>query len=279
MNNVMTFEEYIEYIGENRLLYINEHNEYFIEPQPIDEALISYNETKVINHLCHTYKLADKIKSYKKHHQKYQGYIESCENKNHCSVILLALPKSHKELLKEITSSMERSCGWFLVCKLKKSLPGHECWQFEKKKDNDATSDVKSQEYIYHLCPTSRLQKILHVGLTPKKNTWKAYKLDDEHTYKDRHGQHYGWKSIDRVYAFLKKPNENFLKNNNFKKGKDIESVEGYTLLKIEVSKLKSDVEFYFDPRSEGAVFTLEPIPHSAISVVISFPNWKRFMP
>lgn len=273
MDRIMTFEEFINDINENRLLYINKHNEYFIEPQPIDEALVTYDETKVINHLCHTYKLAKEFRLYKKHPKKYQGYIESSENKNHCAVILLALPTVHKKLLKEITLSMERACGWFLVSKLHKSLPGHECWQFEKKKDNEATSDVKSHDFIYHVCPTSRLQKILHIGLIPKKTTWRAYQLDDKHTYTDRHKQHYGWKSINRVYAFLKKPTDKFLRNNNFKEEKDIISPDGYTLLKIDVSKLQSGTKFCFDPRHEGAVFTLENIPPSAISVVDNKQN------
>ena len=38
--------------------------------------------------------------------------------------------------------------------------------------------------------------------------------LDEEHTFSDKHNQHYGWKTVDRVYAFLDKPSDDFIENN-----------------------------------------------------------------
>lgn len=160
---------------------------------------------------------------------------------------------------------MERACGWFLSCKVDTNLEGHEAWQYEKKIDNDATHEVMEHQFIYHLCPTTRLKKILSVGLVPKRTTWEAFMLDDEHTYTDRLGQHYGWMTIDRVYAFLNKPNGDFLKQNNFKE-KSI-FTDTYTLLKIDTTKLISETKFSFDPRNDGAVYTMGNIPPYAISI------------
>ena len=251
----------------NRILLWNGNNEYTIQPQMIDEALIySYDANVVIRHLCSTFRLAKGYREYSRNMNKFYGYVEKRKNENNCAVILLSLTTANNALLKEITLSMERACGWFLSCQIDTNLQGHEAWQYEKKKDNDATTEVLSQQFIYHLCPTSRLQKILNVGLLPKKTTWEAYMLDDEHTFRDRLGQHYGWMTIDRVYAFLKKPNENFLKNNTFST-KDI-FTDTYTLLQIDTRKLLANTKFSFDPRSEGAVYTMSNIPPTAISTL-----------
>ena len=74
-------------------------------------------------------------------------------------------------------------------------------------------------------------KKNLIVGLLPKKTTWEAFMLDDEHTYRDRLGQHYGWMTIDRVYAFLNVLSDDFLKNNTFNT-KEV-FTDTYTPLKI----------------------------------------------
>ena len=90
--------------------------------------------------------------------------------------------------------------------------------------------------------------------------------LDNEHTFRDRLGQHYGWMTIDRVYAFLNRPNDDFLKNNTFNT-KDI-FTSTYTLLQIDTSKLLPNTKFSFDPRSEDAVYTMSNIPPTAISKI-----------
>ena len=235
--------------------------------QMVDEALLySYDTSVVLRHLCGTFDLANGYREYSRNPSSFNGFVSKRKNKNNCSVILLALPIDSLQLLKEITLSMERSCGWFLATKGEIEIQGFESWQFEKKKDDDATHEVLDKPFIFHLCPTSRLQKILHVGLLPKKTTWESYMLDDAHTFSDRHGQHYGWKTVDRVYAFLDKPDASFIRNNAFKEKNIL--TDSYTLLQIDTTKLLQDTKFSFDPRSEGSVFTLSNIPPLSLSVV-----------
>lgn len=262
-------KDFLDFIDEavGKAIKWNTITEESLQPQMVDEALIhSYDTDVVIRHLCRSFRLADGFKTYLKGAGEYYGYVEKDESENGCSVIIVSLRNENISLLKEITLSMEKACGWFLSFKVKQNLPGHEAWQYEKKIDNDATSEVMSHDFLYHLCPTSRLQKILHVGLLPKKTTWEIFTLDDEHTFKDKLDQHYGWATIDRVYLFLQKPSDDFMKNNPFT-AKNV-FTDTYSLLQVNINKLLPNSKFYFDPRSKDAVYTMANIPPKAIKVL-----------
>ena len=142
----------------NDIILWNAKNENTIHEQMVDEALIhSYEASVVIRHLCSSFQLARGYRQYSRNTNKCYGYVDKRKNENNCDVILLSLPTANSDILKEITLSMEKSCGWFLSCKINTNLQGHEAWQYEKKIDNDATHEVLSRQFIYHLCPTSRL--------------------------------------------------------------------------------------------------------------------------
>lgn len=244
-----------------------EIGEDYIPEQMVNEALIySYDADIVIRHITSTFNIAKGLREYIRHNTNYDGYVEKRKGCNMCDVILLALQSQKNDVLKEITLSLEKSCGWFLARKIPNNLPGIDGWQFEKKIENDATSDVSNKQFIYHLAPTSRVQKILHVGLVPRRTTWDIYKLDEEHTFLDNKGNHYGWKTIDRVYAFLEKPTPDFIKYNSFSRGKDV-FTDTYTLLRIDISKLQNNTKFSYDVRSKNAVYTMNNILPSAISI------------
>lgn len=250
----------------NEILY-SYNGENSLCEQNLDEALIhSYDVDFVFRHLLQTFQLAHSVMGYISKTNDYIGWIEKRKVKNSCEVIILVLPLKNNAFLKDITLTMEKSCGWFLSTKINIKMDGFEAWQFEKKFDNEVTDDVLKLGKIYHLFPTSRLNKVIHVGLLPKKTTWTPFILDNEHTFKDSRENHYGWKTIDRVYFFVNKPSEDFLKNNTFS-NKEI-FTDTYMLLCIDTEKLIPNTKFYSDPRSENAVYTLNNIPPSAISVV-----------
>lgn len=236
-----------------------------LEEQCIEEALIhTYDSIPVINHLVGTFPLAKGFLDFMSS-KDCVGWVEMREGKNDSEVILLVLDLEHSGYLKDITLSMEKSCGWFLSTSINIGIDGLVGWQFEKKFDNNVTKEVLSLTTLYHLAPTSRLKKILNVGLLPKKTTWKPFMLDDEHTFTDEKGNHCGWKTIDRVYFFKSKPSVEFLKNNRFS-SKEI-FTDTYSLLKIDVSQLLPETNFYSGPRSANAVYTLNNIPPRAITV------------
>ena len=234
--------------------------------QMVEEALIySYDVNFVHRKICELFNLALNPRVFLRNQSEYLGFSVIRKSKNKCSVILLALPKDNTYILKNITLKMEKAYGWFLACRIDSPKDDIECWQFEKKKENDATFELKQHNHLYHMCPTSRLQKILHVGLLPKKTTWEPYMLDDEHTFVDEHNQHYGWKTVDRVYAFLSKPSDEFIKDNDFKEKRIF--TDTYTLLEIDTIKLLSGTKIMYDPRHENAIYTMANIPSAAISV------------
>ena len=90
--------------------------------------------------------------------------------------------------------------------------------------------------------------------------------LNDEHTFRDGLGQHYGWMTVDRVYVFMDKPSKVFLEHNTFQQKNIVTST--YTLLQIDTNKLLPNTKFSYDPRSTGAAYTMGNIPPCAISVV-----------
>lgn len=257
-----------EIVKENiySFLYLK-NGENVLPEQTINEALIhSYDAGFVLRHLREKFSLASGIIEYFNFPEDYVGWIEKRKGKNDSDVILLALEKQHSNYLKVITLSMEKSCGWFLSTKINLMYENFEAWQFEKKFDNEVTQEVLTLKKIYHLFPSSRLQKVIHVGLLPKKTTWIPFMLDDEHSFEDENGIHYGWKTIDRVYFFKEKPSEEFLTNNNFSSKNIFTST--YKLLAIDTKKLLPNTKFYSDPRSKDAVYSLDNIPPSAIEIL-----------
>ena len=256
-----TLKEAATQCGNDTLIW-NEHNEDYIHYQMVDESLIySYETNMVIRHLCNTFYLAEGLREYNTDSDNYQGYVEKRKEKSGKSVVLLSLPVGNVALLREITLSMEKACGWSLSCQAQSVLQGHEEWQYEKKKNDNVTTDVLSRQFAYHLCPTLRLQQILHVGLLARQTTWSAFALDA-----DSVGHRYGWLAVDRVYIFQNKPGKVFLADNAFQEKNVLTSA--CTLLQIDTSKLLPNTKFFCDPRSAGAAYTMNNIPPSAISVV-----------
>ena len=234
-----------------------------LNPQPLNEALHSYPTDAVKRHLAGKFRLAPDITTYYKNPRAYNGIIQKRKCRNKCDVLLLAIPKGKVQLLKDITLSMEISCGWFLARRIRISDRKMEAWQFEKKMDNDATAETFRQQFIYHLAPTSCVVKIMHIGLIPRMTTWLPYKLDEKHTFYDYRKTHYGWRTVERVYAFLDIPSDEFLGNNSF--GEKQVATDTYTLLRIDVSNLNPNAKFYLDPRCDRAVYSLNTIPPYAI--------------
>lgn len=120
---------------------------------------------------------------------------------------------------------------------------------FEPKYDLEADVD-DIPDYCYHITPSRVVEKIKNTrGLTPR-----------DYGKVGNHPQ--------RVYLFTSKPLDWKNIANQFKNMMHIE--EPYSLLKISMKNLKNkNIKFYYDQNSnyEPAIYTLEPIPHFAISV------------
>lgn len=106
--------------------------------------------------------------------------------------------------------------------------------------------------YLYHVCPSRVVDKILQQGLTPRNN--------------GRIASH-----PERVYLFLEKNNnwEDEIASEFRISGED----EPYTYLCIDTRKINPMIHFYYDSNvmpNNPAIYTLEPIPPTAIRVIDS---------
>lgn len=246
-------------------------NEHSIPRQPIDEAILySYPARRVLLFISEKYHLVTSERKFNRV-AGCDGIIKLRNEKNHCEVILLAVRKDKPNLRNAIIKDMETCCGWFCAKPFDPNVSGYEGWQFERKPDDNFADDlVYQRNYIYHICPKSRLNKILSVGLIPKRTTWAEYQINNIF-YRDKNGTDYGWKTVDRVYAFLDTPTRGFLKSNNFNEKEIV--TDGYVLLRIDTSKIQSQLaeerpHFYSDPRADGCVFCVSNIPKEALTVI-----------
>ena len=134
---------------------------------------------------------------------------------------------------------------------------------FEKDRQYNT---IETGKFVYHLTPSSRIEKILKNGLVPRSGN----KPDFQH--------------IERIYVFLEKPTAWVshlfardmwlaeLEQQTLDKG-GVEKMykEGvmpkYALLEIDVEKC-GDIKFYGDPDLAPGAWTMDNIPPEAITVL-----------
>jgi len=246
-----------DYIGEDEMM--------FNSPCVVlNEGLImSYPIEDVINTLarCNSLLIGNKMLSILRgENTEAKGciYIAKSPNEN-TEDIFVIIPKGKAN--KEIIDSKMKKYGW--VCVKEMDYVYSDKYQklaYERKFDIDATDLVCRENYLYHICPNIKVEKILKQGLLPKENSWPSWDLSD-----NTMGDDY------RVYLFVNVPNDMFLAKwkSEFKCGKIVsDKNEGYSLLKIDVSKIGNDKKFYFDPRAKYSVYTREVIPPQAIKKI-----------
>ena len=111
----------------------------------------------------------------------------------------------------------------------------------DKKFELNKCDDIK---FLYHLTKTSKVKKILDNGLNPKSsNPMFDYP--------------------DRIYLGI---DSNELEKNLLEQFKKIDDVK-YTTLKIDISRIPSNVKFNIDPNYPNGIFTSGNIPPNAISI------------
>ena len=145
--------------------------------------------------------------------------------------------------------------GWF--CGIYEKLRGYNNLIrliYEKKFDIDVTEEVIKNKYLYHICPNIYLNKINKYGLKPKFSSWNQYS------------------NPERVYFFMKElTNKEFvLWVNEFNAEKEFnyQKNDGWSLLKIDVSKATNNPKFYFDPRMKNGVYTMDTISPENIEII-----------
>lgn len=227
-----------------------------IRNQLVEGLIISYPLEKVVSYISKSFMLDRNMNNYLSNPYNKYGVIISLKSNNSTDVIMVALRKGINGVYEQIVNSMENLCGWQLSCVVNNTptangypkwfINSHYILQFEKRIDNDATEDVFSRKNIYHVCPLSKIEKIKHIGLTPRDSTWSDFK-------------HKG-----RIYFYLNKPNISNISKEFSRKNV---VTNGYALLTIDLSLIDKTTQFFYDPRQPGGVITTDNIPPQAITV------------
>ena len=104
-------------------------------------------------------------------------------------------------------------------------------------------------EFLYHICPTRVVNKILQQGLTPRNNGRIASHPERVYLFIDYNSS---WKEVASQFRIS---------------GND----EPYSYLRVDTRKINPQIHFYYDSnvmQGNSAIYTLEPILPTAIKVI-----------
>ena len=135
----------------------------------------------------------------------------------------------------------------------------YNTYTFEKNRQED---EVETPEFLYHLTPVSKLDKILKNGLTPHSGNKMGEHPERIYLFRYRNlNVNYTLFANDLWAEEMKKQgNAQFVVN----KQRNIK----YALLQIDTSKLNEGFKIFGDPNLNRAVWTFDNIPPKAITVL-----------
>lgn len=191
----------------------------------------------------------------------WQINYEPVNNGIHIVILYADIAKNSKI----ITDAM-MSCGWILA---KQSEPVTifnvpiSIMEFDPKEQPSLNQDVRKYRYLYHLTPEQNVASIQANGIEARNENDGYYYSPKAHLIKGdtpkNEIEKFGWRL--------------------FNKNAHISSGE-FALLRIDMSKVPNDIDFYGDGRYEFGVFSKETIPPSAIELIgyIFYQNkWNYF--
>jgi hypothetical protein len=154
----------------------------------------------------------------------------------------------------EVIENKMLACGW-TKAKISDPVKSHNIvlrvMEFDPKEQKTATKEARRYRCLYHLTPFNNYLSIVQKGLeTRNDNEYLSYPprlhlLKGDITKQEL--SEFGWHLYNR--------------NSNLKNGR-------YALLKIDMSKVPENIEFYGDPRFERGYFTKQSIPPKAITII-----------
>ena len=140
--------------------------------------------------------------------------------------------------------------------------------QFEKKFNDDETIDVKSEcNFLYHYTLKMLLGKIDKIGLIPKISTWDLFGGEGKKYTNKLYKNTNDIVNSGKIYLFKEKRRRAFFSADYFKQKNNFVRDKEFVCLKIDVKKLPDNIKFYEDPKQEGAVYTYDNIPPTAIEI------------
>lgn len=197
---------------------------------------------------------SEKVEKYlKKRYGKY-AYVDRYENDNGVEVFRIGI-YNDEDGIKVVDKDMSL-CGYFPSMK---DIKGEMIYMFyEPRHQNKVNELVNDEEYIYHLTPSNKVEKILQNGLCPKTNNKK-------------------FNYPDRIYFFLHEPEKDdclqLMKQFYLEDVKNQNKVAykgPYTLLRIDTEQIKG-VNFSYDQNAYECIYTYDNISPEAIEFVCEF--------
>ena len=201
-----------------------------------------FKKTRLNEAYYATYPIEKAVGYLKKRYGK-TAYVDWLEGENGEEVIEVAMDDS--EYNQNIVDSDLSLCGYYpsYVEKIGKQRNV----TYEKRFQDSVSDIVKEKGTIYHLTRRDRLHKIMANGLCPRTED-KMFKYPD------------------RIYFFLEAPSIEECKFciEQFSRYTKDHSKD-YVLLENDVEDL--NIEFYYDPNMENAVYTKDNISPSRIEI------------
>lgn len=239
--------------------------EFCINADRIDEGLItSYPVDKVAKFLTNLYNFI----SYKEFKEKYKsslskfatkttkhGIVSVYKNKNNQEIITFIVPDYHEQFTKELIETKLSLIGYIFVNSVfyRYEPINDERWVrlvYEKRYNEKIALDKNHYRYFYHICTQEQYNNIQKRGLKPKVSQMFGINHDERLYFSTMN-------DMSSIYSIAQ--------NIAINKRKPIGTT--YIMLQIDLSRC-SNVDFYYDPRMDNAIYTYEPIPKDAISVV-----------
>lgn len=204
----------------------------------------------------------------------FDTYIDkNNEHTKEISVILIIVPINFKKI--NLILNTFKVSGWTLAGNYNYYKDSNYCvYAFEKDRQTETIAFTEGEK-LYHITPSSKVNKILKNGLTP--HAGNKLSVHPERIYfmpfiKFGFSEKVTVINIaNSLYAqnLRKECKKKNLSELEIEKlilhGRDIK----YSVLEVDISKCNENIEFYGDPNADGAVWTYDNIPPQAINVIL----------
>lgn len=215
----------------------------------------SVEENPLLEGIFRTYK-PEKIVGWLKKRYGEAAIVNVVENDNGEKIFLIKT--GDVDYNQKIIDNDMALCSYFASFVERRN--GERTIQYEPLHQNFVNDVVQDNEYIFHITPTNKVNKILKIGLTPKTCNKKFVYPDRVYFFLQ---ERYYNEWVDILEEFYNEQLKSY--KMGVRKDKPYEGI--YTVLAIDTEKVKN-VDFSYDPNAEGCVYTYENIPPDAIEVV-----------
>jgi len=218
--------------------------------EPIEEGLIrTYDINKTKNIICRRFNLNP---------DQFQIKEFFSDGKKIMLPIIILSATTDKNTIGEIKHYMQ-TCGYHTSRENKTSNDGKfVAYYFEPKFSEEVTEEIKENyQFLYHATPTIHLKKILEKGLSPHANNTLFF-------YPSRV---YCMKGNGLTYDQTVTLKNIQIERSRNTKLHDSDNNE-YAILRIDISKLPENIQFYVDPMASRAIYTYNNIPPQALTII-----------